>query len=126
MQFTALLAADGVDGFDQFNQIDQTRRAASVCQYRANRNDQARRRFIESGLTATGVMRAQCLDDSLIEIGQPIGHTPGDQPGAALSKLDTRTACFVHVVHRMRGVATARGTPAGRTPTSINTSQTDN
>jgi hypothetical protein len=28
---------------------------------------------------------------------------------AALSKVDTRTACFVHVVHRMHGVAMARG-----------------
>src|SRR5262249_47323142 len=31
----------------------------------------------------------------------------GDQPGAALSKADTRIFCFVHVVHRMHGTATA-------------------
>src|SRR5262249_58860838 len=43
-------------------------------------------------------MRPQCLDDSLIEIGQRIVHARGDQPGAALSKVDTRLACFVHVV----------------------------
>jgi hypothetical protein len=33
-------------------------------------------------------MRAQRLDDSLIEITQRIGHTQGDQSGAALSKVD--------------------------------------
>ena len=38
---------------------------------------------------------------------QRIGHTQGDQPGAALSKVDTRMACFVHVVHRVHGTAMA-------------------
>jgi hypothetical protein len=52
-------------------------------------------------------VRAQRLDDGLIEISQLIGHTQGDQPGAALSKVDTLIACFVHVVHRMHGTATA-------------------
>jgi hypothetical protein len=31
----------------------------------------------------------------------------GDQPGAALSKADTRMAHFVHVVHRVQRAATA-------------------
>src|SRR5262249_36585350 len=38
---------------------------------------------------------------------QRIGHTQGDQPGAALSKVDTRMACFVHLVHRGDGAEMA-------------------
>ena len=92
---SALLAADGVYRFDQFNQIDQARRAAGVCQYRANCDYQARRRFIESGFTAPGIMRAQCRDDSFIEIGQRIGHTQRDQLSEALSKVSTRIRLFI-------------------------------
>jgi hypothetical protein len=54
----------------------------------------------KSGFTAPRIVRAQCLDDSPIEIGQRIGHTQTDQLGAALSKVSTRIGCFVHVVHR--------------------------
>jgi len=83
------LAVDAADRFDQFNQIDQARHAAGVCQYRANRDYQARCRFIKSRFTAPSIVRAQHLDDSLIEICQRIGHTQRDQLGAVLSKVST-------------------------------------
>src|SRR5262249_12094276 len=71
------LAVDAADRFDQFNQIDQARHAAGVCQYRANRDYQARCRFIKSRFTAPSIVRAQHLDDSLIEICQRIGAYSG-------------------------------------------------
>ena len=51
-------------------------------------------KVIESGFTATGIARAQRLDDSFIQIAQACGHVQKDQFGAALSKTSVRILLF--------------------------------
>jgi len=94
-----LLVADCTYRFEQVYQIAQARHAARMGEDRADRNHQPRRRFIESGFTATGIACAERLDDSFIQIAQASGHVQKDQFGAALSKTSVRILSFLHVVH---------------------------